>query len=88
MKDRDNLVKLVCLFRVIYFKGAHNLCFKFLPYTTAECSGSLDIYNGAGEICWLNGMQHSINYGPKFVFVFQYSCGRFFSEKKKKRKKM
>lgn len=50
---------------------------------TAECSGSLDVYNGAAEICWLNGMQHSINYGLKFVFVFQYSCGRFFSEKKK-----
>lgn len=53
---------------------------------TAECSGSLDIYNGAGEIGWLNGMQHYINYGLKFVFVFQYSCGRFFSEKKKKGK--
>lgn len=55
---------------------------------TAKCSGSLDVYNGAAEICWLNGMQHSINYGLKFVFVFQYSCGRFFSEKKKKGKKM
>lgn len=31
-------------------------------------------------------MQHFINYGLKFVFVFQYSCGRFFSEKKKREK--